>query len=92
MSAHRILTPPLRAAACANCTAWRLWDYVTVIQEAPGGHRITGRLPTGQCRAAPPSIDPDAIGSETAAWPVVAADSWCRLFERAPASKTGEAA
>jgi hypothetical protein len=81
MSADRILTPPPHALACANCTAWREWDSIAVGRETAAGFVVVGRKPTGQCRAAPPSINPDAIGSETAAWPVVGAEDWCRQFD-----------
>lgn len=80
MKASRIICPPAGVFACANCTAWSFWGYINVSQDR-GGFTVTGRKPTGQCRANPPSIDPDAIGSDNATWPVVAADHWCRAFE-----------
>ena len=81
MDSPRLLTPPVGAVACLNCTAWSFWDHINVSQEGPGGFAIAGRMPTGQCRANPPTIDPNAIGSDNAAWPVVAANHWCRQFE-----------
>lgn len=81
MSAPRIFTPPPDAFACFNCTAWSFWNHINVSQEGRSGFTIAGRMPTGQCRANPPTIDPDAIGSDNAAWPVVTADGWCRAFE-----------
>jgi hypothetical protein len=77
-----ILRPRPGALACANCTAWSHWDHVSVGRDGPGGFSIIGRQPTGQCRANPPTTNPDAVGSETATWPVVGAEDWCRQFER----------
>ncbi|TXN76169.1 hypothetical protein FV228_01335 [Methylobacterium sp. WL18] len=81
MTASCTIRPPVGALACANCTAWSHWDHVTVGQDGPGGFRVIGQKPTGQCRANPPSINSDAIGSETAIWPVVGSEDWCRQFE-----------
>ncbi|MHB2208649.1 hypothetical protein [Methylobacterium sp. CM6257] len=81
MTQPRIIRPPVGALACANCTAWSHWDHVSVVRNGPGGFTITGRRPTGQCRANPPRINPEAFGGENAAWPVVGAEDWCRHFE-----------
>lgn len=81
MGAPRIFTPPPGALACANCTAWHPWGDIAVSYELPSGGRTSGRRPTGQCRANPPRIDPDALGGENAVWPVVGAEDWCRNFE-----------
>lgn len=81
MTHPRILCPPAGALACSNCTAWNEWDSIAVGQDGPRGFVVIGHKPTGQCRASPPSIDPDAIAGDNAVWPVVAADHWCRAFE-----------
>ena len=73
-----VLLPERHAMACRNCTAWSRYGEIKVGQDAPSGYRIIGVKPLGQCRATPPTINPDAIGDENAAWPVVAADDWCR--------------
>lgn len=90
MSADRIPRPAPQAVACFNCTAWRPWDSIAVGRETAAGFIVIGRQPTGQCRATPPSIDPDAIGGETAAWPLVRASDWCRQFD--PRDQNEEAA
>ena len=90
MTHPRILCPPAGALACANCTAWNEWDSIIVGQNGPRGFVVIGRKPTGQCRAAPPTINPDAIAGDNATWPVVAADHWCRAF--AARSQNEEAA
>ena len=93
MSASRILRPPASAEACANCRAWRPWGDIGVCQETSAGYVELGRKPLGQCRARPPVIDPDAVSSNTATWPVVSADDWCVEFDRrAAALQQGRAA
>ncbi|MGU3341614.1 hypothetical protein ACLBXJ_26755 [Methylobacterium mesophilicum] len=92
MSSTCIFTPTPGALACFNCTAWRPWGDMGVSYEMPGGRTVIGRRPSGQCRAGVPTIDPDAIGSENATWPVVGADDWCRQFEPARSGEHGEAA
>lgn len=77
----RILTPGTHERACFNCSAWSPWDGITIVDDAG---QILGRRPTGQCRANPPSIDPEAISGTTASWPVVEANDFCRGFEPAP--------
>ena len=72
------LDPPPHALACRNCTAWCRFGEIKVGQNGPGGFRIIGAKPLGQCRANPPTINPEPISDETAAWPVVAADDGCR--------------
>jgi hypothetical protein len=76
-----LIRPAEGALACANCTAWRPWGDIAVSYELPSGGRTYGRRPTGQCRANPPTINPEAFGGENAAWPVVGAEDWCRHFE-----------
>lgn len=81
MTHPHIICPPAGALACVNCSAWSNWDSIGVGQDGPHGFVVIGCKPTGQCRANPPTTDPDAIAGDNAAWPVVVADQWCRAFE-----------
>lgn len=86
-----VLCPHPEARACRNCDAWSRYGETKVGKDIPGGFRVVGLKPLGQCRATTPTITPDAIGDETAAWPVVSADDWCRAFVRYRGER-GEAA
>lgn len=74
---HRLIVPPVGERCCYRCVAWQNWDTQAVCDRSG---TVIGRQPTGQCRAAPPSIDPDAIGGSNAAWPVVNGADWCLRF------------
>lgn len=85
------IIPGPQALACRNCDAWSRYGEIKVVQEAPGGLRSIGLKTLGLCRANPPTINPEAISGDTAAWPVVGADDWCREHRRYRGER-GEAA
>lgn len=86
-----LILPGQHALACRNCDAWFRYGEAKVGQDTPNGYRIVGVKPLGLCRANPPTINPEAIGSANAVWPVVEADDWCREHHRYRGER-GEAA
>ena len=86
-----VIAPGRDALACRNCDAWSRYGETKVGRDTPEGYRIVGVKPLGHCRANPPTINPEAIGADTAAWPVVNADDWCREHRRYRGER-GEAA
>ena len=58
---------------CPSCVAWRSWGSQRVSR---GGGPVTDE-PVGQCRARPPTIDPESFSGTNASWPVVGSDDWC---------------
>lgn len=63
--------------ACIYCTAWRYWGTQGVSRDGSSAIR---RETVGQCRANPPTISRQEVGSTNAEWPVVGAEDWCRSF------------
>ena len=82
----RLIKPPRKAKACANCIHFARTGTAFVHRSVGGFYGLIGEEARGDCRAKPPRRDKK---TGDALWPDVVGSDWCGGFAR-PEAKPAE--